>query len=199
LAYAETHPARVLSLVLRGIFLLRASEITWFYQEGASAIFPDLWEDYLAPIPLAERGDMVGAYYRRLTDPDPEVQLTAARAWSTWEGATSRLLIDENTRKRFGSNNFALAFARIECHYFINRGFLATDNYLLEQIDRIRHLPGVIVQGRYDIICPARSAWDLHRAWPEADLNMVPDAGHSAYEPGIIHHLVEATDRMVNC
>lgn len=196
LAYAEAHPERVSELVLRGIFLLRRWEIDWFYQEGASRLYPDAWEDFLTPIPPAERGDLLRAYHRRLTAADPALRLAAAKAWSTWEGRTSRLLPDPELVARSGQDEFALAFARIECHYFVNRGFLERDGQLLEQVDRIRRLPGVIVHGRYDVVCPLQNAWDLHRAWPEAALRIVPDAGHAASEGGIVHELVSATDRL---
>jgi proline iminopeptidase len=195
LAYAEKHPDRVTELVLRGIFLLRKREIEWFYQHGASALFPDAWEGYLAPIPEAERGDLLSAYHRRLTSDDPSVQQAAARAWSVWEGSTSCLLPNRELIEKTAVDSFALAFARIECHYFVNRGFLDPETQLLDDVGRIRHLPAVIVEGRYDVVCPMESAWALHRGWPEADLRIVPDAGHSALEPGITHELVEATDR----
>lgn len=195
LAYAQAHPARVRALVLRGIFLCRPKEIQWFYQEGANAVFPDVWEEYVKVIPAAERGDMVGAYHRRLTGNDEAVRLEAARAWSIWEGSTSKLFFDEDLINKSGEEEFALAFARIECHYFVNNAFFETDNYLIENISKIRHIPAVIVQGRYDVVCPLMSAWELHRAWPEAELHIVPDAGHSATEPGITSALVEATDR----
>jgi proline iminopeptidase len=195
LAYAQTHPQRVRSLVLRGIFLCRTQEIQWFYQEGASAIYADVWEEFLRPIPVEERGDMLGAYHRRLTSEDEVVRVEAARAWSIWEGSTSKLFPDPDFISHFGDPTFALAFARIECHYFMNNAFFETDNYLIENVDKIRHIPAVIVQGRYDVVCPMTSAWDLHRAWPEAELKLIPDAGHSAMEPGIINALVEATDR----
>jgi proline iminopeptidase len=195
LAYAETHPGRVTELVLRGIFLLRKLEIDWFYQRGADALFPDAWEGYLAPIPEAERGDLLHAYYRRLTSPDPEVQREAAKAWSVWEGSTSCLFPNQDLILKSGGDLFSLAFARIECHYFVNRGFLDPETRLLDDVGRIRHIPAVIVQGRYDVVCPLQSAWALHRAWPEADLRIVPDAGHSALEPGITSELIEATDR----
>lgn len=194
LAYAETHPDRVHQLVLRGIFLCRQKEIRWFYQEGASAIFPDVWEEYLKVIPEAERADMVSAYYRRLTSEEEAVRLEAARAWSIWEGSTSKLFFDPSMIEKFADPEFALAFARIECHYFMNNAFFSTDNYLIENVGRIRSIPGVIVQGRYDVVCPATSAWDLHRAWPEAQLHIIPDAGHSISEPGIVDALVTATD-----
>jgi proline iminopeptidase len=195
LAYAEKHPDRVSELVLRGIFLVRKKEIDWFYQRGASSLFPDAWEDYLAPIPESERGDLLDAYYRRLTSDDPEVRQQAARAWSVWEGRTSNLRPNEELIAKSASDDFALAFARIECHYFKHRSFFEKDSQLLDDVHKIRHLRGVIVQGRYDVVCPLESAWELHRAWPEADLRIVGDAGHSAFEPGITHELVEATDR----
>lgn len=195
LAYAQTHPARVRSLVLRGIFLCRPKEIRWFYQEGASAIFPDVWEQYLNVIPEDERGDLMGAYHRRLTGDDETAKLEAARAWSVWEGSTSKLFPDPALISHFDDAEFAIAFARIECHFFMNNAFFETDNYLLENIGKIRHIPAVIVQGRYDVVCPMMSAWELHRAWPEADFQVIPDAGHSATEPGIISALVDATDR----
>jgi len=196
LAYAETHPKRVKGLVLRGIFLLRKSELRWFYQEGASHLFPDAWEDYLAPIPPRERGDLMKAYRRRLIGRDPRARLKAARAWSVWEGRTSRLLVPPDATNRFAKGRFALQFARIENHYFVNRGFLSRDSQLLDDVGRIRRIPGVIVQGRYDVVCPMASAWDLHRAWPEAKLIVVPDAGHSMHERGIASALVAETDRM---
>jgi proline iminopeptidase len=195
LAYAETHPDRVTELVLRGIFLCRPKEIQWFYQEGAGEIFPDVWEEYLKVIPEAERDDMVSAYHRRLTSEDAAVRLEAARAWSIWEGSTSKLFFDPSMIEKFADAEFALAFARIECHYFMNNSFFDSDNYLIEHVASIRAIPGVIVQGRYDVVCPATSAWDLHRAWPEAELHLIPDAGHSISEPGIIDALVRATDQ----
>ena len=195
LAYAQTHPDKVTELVLRGIFLLRRSELEWFYQQGCNALYADAWETYRDAIPEVERADMMSAYYRRLTSPDAATRVAAARAWSVWEGATSFLWQDRTHIASSGENEFALAFARIECHYFVNGGFLEHDDQLLRNVDRIRHIPAVIVQGRYDVVCPMRSAWDLHRAWPEADLKIVQDAGHSAFEPGIMHELLEATDR----
>jgi len=195
LAYAESHPERVTELVLRGIFLCRPKEIRWFYQEGANWLFADVWEEYLNVIPEAERGDMMSAYYRRLTGNDEKAKIEAARAWSIWEGSTSKLFFDHHSIERFADTEFALAFARIECHYFMNNCFFETENYLVENVDKLRHIPGVIVQGRYDVVCPMTSAWDLHRAWPEADLQIIPDAGHSITEPGIVDALVNATDR----
>lgn len=195
LAYAETHPERVTELVLRGIFLLRKKEIDWFYQYGASQIYPDAWESYRDAIPEEERFDFLSAYQKRLTSHDREVQLAAARAWSTWEGATSKLIPEAAVTQRFGADDFALAFARIESHYFFNKGFFESDDQLLRNIDKIRHIPGVIVQGRYDMCCPVQSAWELHKAWPEAEFLIVPDAGHAASEPGISRALCAATDR----
>ena len=195
LAYAQTHPKRVTELVLRGIFMLRDWEIHWFYQHGASAIFPDRWENYVAAIPKAERGDLVQAFYKRLTSPNRATQLKAAKAWAVWEGATSYLRINEQNVENWNADDFAVAVARIECHYFVNQGFFEREDQLLRGVRRIRHIPAVIVQGRYDVVCPMRSAWDLHRAWPEAELRIVPDAGHSALELGNTHELVTATDR----
>jgi len=194
LSYAQKHPDRVTELVLRGIFMLRRSELLWFYQEGASHIFPDAWEHYLAPIPEVERGDLMSAYYRRLTSENAEVRRAAARAWSIWEGSTSYLIQDLDHIAHTGEDEFAEAFARIECHYFVHGGFFEVDGQLLRDVDRIRHIPGTIVQGRYDVVCPMRSAWDLYRAWPESELIVVPDSGHSANEKGIIDRLVRATD-----
>ena len=197
LAYAQSHPDCCESLILRGIFMLRPKEIEWFYQSGASYIFPDAWEGYLAPIPEAERDNLVAAYYKRLTSADSQTRQIAAKAWAIWEASTSKLIPDSNLVGRFGEGSFADAFARIECHYFIHNGFFKTTAQLLENVDRIRNIPAVIVQGRYDVVCPMTSAWDLHRAWPEAELLIVKDAGHSATEAGITSALVEATDRFV--
>jgi proline iminopeptidase len=198
LAYAETHPERVTELVLRGIFLLRDEEIEWFYQRGAHAIYPDAWEGYVAPIPEAERSDLVRAFYRRLTSDDPKVRGEAARAWSVWEGSTSNLFPNPALVAKTSEDDFSLAFARIECHYFVHGAWLK-GRELLANANRIRHIPGVIVQGRYDVVCPMMSAWALHRAWPEADFKLVQDAGHSAFEPGTLHELVLATDRFRLC
>jgi proline iminopeptidase len=195
LAYAERHPERVRALVLRGIFMLRPHELRWFYQEGASFLFPDAWEAYLAPIPETERVDLVAAYHRRLTASDPSVRLAAARAWSVWEASTSRLRPDPHLIETFGVGEFAEAFARIECHYFVNGGFFEPRDQLLREVDRVRAIPGVIIQGRYDVVCPMTTAWDLHRAWPEATFEVVGDAGHAAAEPGTVDRLIEATDR----
>ena len=193
LAYAQQHPERVTEMVLRGIFLLRQREIQWYYQEGASRLFPEAWQQYLEPIPREERDDMVGAYYRRLTSSDRAERIQAARAWSMWEGSTSRLVPDAELIKRTGDEAFAEAFARIECHYFINGGFFQEDGQLLKNIDRIKHIPATIVQGRYDVVCPAESAHDLHQAWPSSNLVIAPQSGHSALEPEITTHLLAAT------
>jgi proline iminopeptidase len=196
LAYAQRYPECVTEIVLRGVFMMSRPELQWFYQQGgASKIFPDAWKDYQEVIPHDERGDMIHAYYRRLMNDDKAVQLKVARAWSAWEARTSNLILDPGLVNAFASEKFALALARIECHYFINGGFLESDTQLLEGIDAIRSIPATIVQGRYDIICPVEAAWRLHNAWPEARLIIVPDAGHSAFEPGNRHHLLNATDK----
>lgn len=194
LAYAETHPERVLGLVVRGIFLCRDEEIAWFYQEGASRIFPDYWEDFVAPIPERERDDLLGAYHRRLTGEDEEARMAAAKAWSVWEGRTASLLPNPAIVDFFSDPFTALSIARIECHYFAHQAFLEP-NQLLRDVGRLAGVPGVIVHGRYDLICPLQSAWELHRAWPGSELAVIPDAGHAASEPGILKALVEATDR----
>jgi proline iminopeptidase len=194
LAYAITHPEKVKGLILRGIFLCRPSEIIWFYQEGASQFFPDVWDEYLKVIPENEQHDLVAAYHKRLTHENREIRLQAAKAWSKWEAATSRLYMDPNAVDEFEDPDFALSFARIECHYFTNNAFFKTNNWLLENIDKIRHIPGFIVQGRYDVVCPARSAWDLHKAWPEAKFNIIADSGHAASEPGTRSALIRAAD-----
>ena len=194
LAYCQEHPDRVTEIVLRGIFMLRKKEIDWFYQHGASEIFPDRWQHYLEPIPRSERSDMLKAYYQRLTSDDSEVRLAAAKAWSVWEGTTSTLLPNTEIAHAFGEPDMALALARIECHYFMNHGFME-DDQLIKNVDKIRNIPAVIVQGRYDVVCPAVSAWELGQAWPEADLRIVPDAGHAAFEPGNVHELIMATDK----
>ncbi len=192
LAYAETHPERVSEIILRGIFTLRHAELQWFYQDGCSWIFPDAFEKYLAPIPPEERGDMIGAYYKRLTSADRMIQMQAARAWSTWEGTTLSLRLDPSRVEKFGSEDFALAFARIECHYFINRGFFDSDDHLLAKARALDSIPGVIVHGRYDVVTPLKSAWDLKRVWPRAELRIVADAGHAMTEPGIVHEIISA-------
>lgn len=195
LAYAQEHPDRVTELVLRGIFSLRREEILWFYQEGASWMYPDAWENYLNVIPEDERGDMIAAYYKRLTSDDRDEQLRAAKAWSLWEGGTVSLLPSEERMQSFSSDAFAIAFARIECHYFVNGGFFERDDHILAGLDKVRHIPAVIVQGRYDVVTPMKTAWEMHRAWPEAEFQLILDAGHAASEPGIIDALVRATDK----
>ncbi len=194
LAYAEAHPDRVSELVLRGIFTLRREELLWYYQEGASLLFPDKWERYLAPIPPEERGDLIAAYRRRLVGTDRQAQLAAAKAWSQWEGETITLLPEPEVSSNFYDDDYALAFARIENHYFVHGGWLE-DGQLIRDAGRLRDIPAVIVQGRYDIACPAVTAWDLHKAWPEAEFVMVEGAGHAFSQPGILHHLIMATDR----
>lgn len=195
LAYAIKHPAVCTELFLRGIFLLRKQEIDWFYQQGCSRLFPDLWEQYLAPIPEPERIDLVAAYYRRLTSDDAQLRRQAAQAWSVWEGSTSKLMFDPGAAQQFGDAHFAEAFARIECHYFTNKGFFSSDNYLLENAAAIRHIPAVIVHGRYDVICPVENAWQLHKVLPNSQLHIVADAGHSLSEPGISARMIEYTDK----
>jgi proline iminopeptidase len=196
LAYAVTHPERALGLILRGIFLTRRKELQWFYQYGASEIFPDYWERFRDEIPEDERADFMSAYYKRLTSDDERARLSAARAWSVWEGATSKLHPSQDLMLHWEGAHEALSLARIECHYFMNNSFFPTENYLLENVDKIRHLPVVIVQGRYDVVCPMTSAWELHKALPEAEFIVVADAGHSVSEPGITSALVGAMDRI---
>jgi len=195
LLYAETHPARVAGLILRGIFLCRKREIDWFYQEGASRMFPDAWQEFSKPIPKDQRHDMVSAYYIRLTGDDELARMAAAKAWSVWEGRTATLKHSKAVLNHFGNPHTALSLARIECHYFMHNSFLE-DNQLLRDAHRLKDIPGVIVQGRYDVICPMESAWELHLAWPEAEFNIIPDAGHAASEPGIINALIKATRAM---
>ncbi|KAK3580576.1 hypothetical protein CHS0354_002670 [Potamilus streckersoni] len=195
LAYAETNPDRVKSLVLRGIFTLRRRELLWYYQDGCSFVFPDAWDDFIKPIPVVERHDLMSAYYRRLTSPDATIQLEAAKAWSTWEMATSRLIQDPQLLSKVEADTWALQFARIECHFFIHGGFFESDTQLLDNVHKIRHIPTTIVQGRYDMVCPMDTAWQLHKRWPEAEFHIVPDAGHSNKEIGIASLLVQATDK----
>jgi len=194
LAYAQKHPERVTELVLRGIFMLRRWELEWFYQEGASRLFPDVWEHYVDAIPPVERHDLISAYHRRLTSDDEAVRLAAARAWSVWEGATSFLRMDPDFISGHEDAAFALAFARIENHYFVNGGFFEVEDQLLRDAHRIGEIPGVIVHGRYDVVCPLRNAWDLRRAWPKGALVITPTSGHSAFEPENVDALVRATD-----
>ncbi|MCU0239390.1 MAG: prolyl aminopeptidase [Pyrinomonadaceae bacterium] len=194
LAYAETHPNRCKGLALRGIFLTRPKELKWFYQYGASEIFPDFWERYRDEIPEDERGDFMTAYHKRLTSDDEQTRLSAARAWSVWEGSTSKLFPDKDLMNHWEGEHEALSLARIECHYFMNNSFFDSENYLIENVDKIRHIPTVIVQGRYDVVCPIVSAWELHKAFPESKLVVVDDAGHSVSEKGISAALVEVMD-----
>ena len=195
LAYAQKHAGCVSGLILRGIFTVRQREIRWFYQEGASALFPDAWEAFLAPIPEAERGDLVSAYYKRLTGSDAIAQMVCAKAWSQWEASALALRPNPALVASFGGDAFALAFGRIECHYFFNKGFFESDGQLLAGAQVIRNIPGVIIQGRYDVVTPMETAWALHRAWPEAEFEIIADAGHTTTEPGITDALIRATDR----
>ncbi|KCZ91035.1 prolyl aminopeptidase [Hyphomonas jannaschiana VP2] len=195
LAYGVTHPDRTLGLVLRGIFLVSKPEVQWFYQSGASRLFPDAYDRYIAPIPEDERDDLLMAFHRRLTGDDRQTRIEAARAWSRWEGETLSIKGPLTTPPRFNEDDFVDAFARIECHYFVNRGFFASDNWLLEQCaEKLKDIPGVIVHGRYDVVTPLSTAWALSKAWPKAELHIVPDAGHSSMEPGIVDKLIQATD-----
>jgi len=193
LAYAQKHPERVSALIVRGIFTLRRAELEWFYQSGASWLYPDAFEKFLAPIPPEERDDMIAAYYKRLTGDDPNLQLEAARTWSLWEGSTLALQPDQATVDKFSCSGYALAFARIECHYFFHGGFFDSDGQILNEMEKIKHLPGAIVQGRYDLVTPTATAWQLAKKWPSASLDIVPDAGHAMTEPGIVDCLVRAT------
>jgi proline iminopeptidase len=197
LTYAATHPQRVAGLVLRGIFLLTKAEIDWFYQSGASSIYPDAFARYASVIPVAERGNLVGAFHKRLTSPDREERLRAARAWARWEGETISIAGPSALPARFNEDRFVEAFARIENHYFINNGFFVRDGWLLEQAPRLRHIPCRIAHGRYDMCTPLASAWALKQRWPEAELEIIPDAGHSSLEPGIVDALVRATNDML--
>ena len=195
LAYAQTHADRVTELVLRGIFTLRRSEIDWFYQEGASQLFPDVWEEYLSVIPESERDDLVAAYHRRLFDADPAVHVPAGVAWTVWEHSTIRLIPDAAAIAAARTDTaMAVAFARIENHYFSNGGWMEDGRLIRDAAEKLAGIPGVIVQGRYDVCTPSTTAWDLHRAWPDASFEMIPDAGHAASEPGIVDALVRATD-----
>tara|TARA_Y100000590_G_scaffold435386_1_gene554734 strand:+ start:1472 stop:2419 length:948 start_codon:yes stop_codon:yes gene_type:complete len=197
LSYAITHADRCKGLILRGIFMIRKKEIDWFYQEGASYIYPDAWEKYLEPIPEKERFDLVKAYYKRLTSSDELVRLQAAKAWSIWESSTSKLIPNKKSLHQFDDIKVAEAFARIECHYFSNRGFFETDEWLLENVHLISNIPTVIVQGRYDVVCPIISAWELHKKLPKADFHIVQDAGHSMTEKGIASKLIEYTEKYI--
>jgi proline iminopeptidase len=194
LVYAETHPSRVLGLILRGIFLCRPRDIHWFYQDGASFLLPDHWDDYLQQVPESERDNLVAAYYRRLTGDDELVRMAAAKAWSSWEGRASTLLPRTSVVEHFTNPHTALSLARIECHYFMHDSFLEPDQ-ILKNAAQLDGIPGVIVHGRYDVVCPVEQAWELHRAWPGARLEIIPDAGHSATEPGIVDVLMTATSQ----
>ena len=194
LAYAVTHTERVHALILRGIFLISKAEIQWFYQEGASRLFPDAYDRYVAPIPEDERSDLLTAFYKRLTGEDYAARIEAAKAWACWEGETITIQGPISRPKRFEEDDFADAFARIECHYFYNEGFLPKDEWLIEQVaEKLQDVPGVIVHGRYDVVTPLSTAWALKKAWPIADLSIVPGAGHSSLEPGIVDKLIRAT------
>lgn len=194
LAYAQTHPQRVSELVLRGVYTLTKAEIDWYYQFGVSEIFPDKWARFQAPIPQAERHDMVAAYHRRLTGDDLDAQLEAAKAWTIWEGETITLLPDPEFSAPFREGHFALALARLENHYFTHCAWLE-EGQLLRNADRLQGIPGVIVHGRYDMPCPARYAFALHKAWPDADFHLIEGVGHAYTEPGILDRLIQATDR----
>ncbi len=196
LAYAQTHPERVTGLILRGIFLLRRRELDFFYQRATPDIFPDRWREFAEPIPESERDDLLAAYHRGLNCGDSERERALARSWSIWEGATSSLLADPEREEAFGADDFSLALAKIETHYFVNGGFFEHEAQLLDGVERIRQIPAVIVQGRYDVVCAPVTAFELAERWPEADLKIVPDAGHSAFEPGIAAALVAATARL---
>jgi len=198
LAYAAKHPERVAALVLRGVFLLTKAEIAWFYQNGAGNVFPDAFERYVSVIPENERGDLVSAFHKRLTSPDREERIRAARAWSRWEGETISIAGPSALPTRFNEDRFVEAFARIECHYFVNHGFFDSDGWLLQQAPRYRHIPGRVVHGRYDMCTPLASAWALSRVWPAANLEIIHDAGHSSLEPGIVDALVRGTDALID-
>lgn len=195
LVYAETYPERVLGLILRGVFLCRPEEIRWFYQEGANRLFPDYWQDFVHPIPEAERDDLLHAHYRRLTGDDEVARMRSAEAWSIWEGRTATLTPNKAVVDFFSDPHVALSLARIEAHYFVNNIFLGP-NQILRDTHKLKDIPGVIVHGRYDVVCPIENAWTLQRAWPGSRLDIVPDAGHSASEPGIVHALINATMEM---
>ena len=195
MSYAIKYPLRCRGLILRGIFMLRKKEINWFYQEGASYLYPDAWEHYIEKIPESERNNLVRAYYKRLISLDDKVRIESAKAWSIWEASTSKLFQSGDYLHHFEDSSVAEAFARIECHYFINGGFFDSDEWILENVDKIRHIPTVIVQGRYDVVCPMISAWDLYRKLPEADFHVVQNAGHSMTEDGIAEKLIEYSDK----
>ncbi|HLZ76777.1 prolyl aminopeptidase [Phenylobacterium sp.] len=198
LAYAIQHPERVESLVLRGVFLLTERELSWFYQDGACMMFPDAWQRFCAPIPAAERGDMIGAYHKRLTHPDRRVQAEAAAAWSQWEGDTISIRGPEARPSKFNEIDFAIAFARIECHFFANHGFFPEEGWILKNAAALKDIPGWIVQGRFDVVTPMEAAWKLKAAWPQTRFEVVWDAGHASTEPGIVDALVRATDQALS-
>ena len=195
LAYSQTYPDSCKALILRGIFLVRKKEIHWFYQEGDSKIFPDDWQSFIAPIPIEKRDNLLEAYYYLLIGKDSSKKIEAAKAWSTWEGSTVRLIQDKDFIGDFSDEKFAEAFARIESHYFMNNAWFNSDNHLIENVDKIRHIPAVIIHGRYDVICPVENAWELHQAWPESELHIIPDAGHSIFEEGIKDKILEYTEK----
>lgn len=195
LSYAIKYPERVRALILRGIFMLRHKEIQWFYQTGADRIFPDAYERYVSVIPEDERGDLLSAFYKRLTSDDSKIRAEAAYAWARWEGETLSIKGPAALPQRFDDADFLDAFARIECHYFMNKGFYENDSWILDNIKTIAHIPGTIIHGRYDVVTPVENAWELHKAWPQSELYIIPDAGHSSMEPGIIDQLVKAADK----
>ena len=194
LAYAISHPAQVSELILRGVFMIRKSEIDWFYQSGASAIFPDAWEGFVAPIPPPARGNLLAAYSKRLNGQDDAVKTACAKAWSRWEGTTISLLPNPARAAEYSEGHFAAAFAAIECHYFMNGGFFERDDWILANAHKLADIPGAIIHGRYDVCTPLQNAWDLHKVWPGAALQIIEDAGHTGTEPGIADAMVRATD-----
>ena len=194
LSYAIKHPKRCENLILRGIFMLREKELNWFYQEGCSFIYPDAWEKYLKPIPENERNQMIKSYYKRLTSNNKNKRIESAKAWSKWEASTSKLIQTEKSLHSFDDDKIAEAFARIECHYFINKGFFETDSWLLDNVNKIENISTYIVQGRYDVVCPMTSAWELHKKLPNAEFDIIQDCGHSMLEIGIQKKLIEITD-----
>jgi proline iminopeptidase len=197
LVYAQTHPQRVLGLILRGIFLCRPQEIKWFYEDGARKIFPDYWEDFIAPIPLGQRHNLIQTYYEFLTSPNEIARMAAAKAWATWEARCATLEPSQQSLDYLTNPHTALSISRIECHYFRNNSFMEPDQ-ILRNIEKIQHISGIIVHGRYDIVCPVENAWDLHKVWPNSQLHIIRNAGHSGMEPGIVDGLIRATQQMAN-
>ncbi len=195
LLYAETHPDRVTELVLRGVFLMTRAELDWFYGGAAGRFWPDRWAEFVEPIPEEERGDLIGAYHRRLTSGDVALQTKLARIWTRWESATASLTPSPARENAMSDASYSRAFARLESHYFVNRGFLDADDQIMRDVGRIKDIPGVIVQGRYDMICPPRTAWELHKAWPASEIQIIPDAGHALSEPGVSAALLQAVKR----